>query len=119
MRNEMRKSNKQIEDTAVEAVLAYELRHGRRAKDVRQDSEAEGYDVLSEGRSIEVKGTQGNRVRQQLCISSEAERNHLQSGGWLYRVTGVGSRHPEVHEIAGHTLRFVPEKRWRVTRKKK
>jgi len=47
-------TNKQIEDAAIEVVLAFERDHGRHATDVRSTKSA--FDVQSTGRKIEVKG---------------------------------------------------------------
>lgn len=60
-------SNREIENRAIEAVLAFERTKRRRARDVRRDRLS--YDVKSTGRVIEVKGI---------------ERTLSDSGNWRF-----------------------------------
>lgn len=48
-----------VEIMAVNFVIDYEKKQGRKAKDVSKDKKEIGYDVLSEDRKIEVKGLGG------------------------------------------------------------
>lgn len=113
--------NKEVERLAIQAVRRHEKKAGRahKVREVRRAREGSGYDLISGDRRIEVKGTQGGRITQGLVLNSSAEVKNLKRGGWLYRVTRVGSAEVRVHELKGSVLHFPPEKRWRVTRKKK
>jgi len=60
-------SNKEIEDRAIKAVIAFESNHKRQAHDVRKKRRS--FDVESTNRSIEVKGI---------------ERTLRESGNWRF-----------------------------------
>ena len=113
--------NTEVERLAIQAVRLHEKRRLglHSVHEVRKAPNKSGYDLVSGDRKIEVKGTQGTRCFQQLCISGKPEFDNLRDDGWLYRVTGVGSGRPKVLELKGDRLRLVREKRWRVAQKKK
>ena len=48
-----------VEQEAIKIVIEYEKKKGRKARDVSKDKKEVGYDVLSDGRKIEVKGLGG------------------------------------------------------------
>jgi hypothetical protein len=85
-------SNKEIENRAIQAVLAFEQRKRRRAADVR--SENLSYDVKSTGRIIEVKGIEktlgvsGNwRFVQQKSVQLLLTQNNF----YIYIVDNVSA----------------------------
>jgi hypothetical protein len=111
--------NTEVERLALHAVRMFEKRRLklRSIRGIRRARKRSGYDIISANRRIEVKGTQGQQHFQKLVVSSLAEVRNLRRGGWLYRVTGIGSGHVRVHPYRGNQLAFREEKRWRVGQK--
>ncbi len=48
-----------VQEEAIRIVIEYEQKQGRKPKDVTRDKKEVGYDILSDGRKIEVKGLGG------------------------------------------------------------
>lgn len=103
-------SNMSVEELAIMAVIQYEvqrlsLQDTSLVKVVKQ----KGYDVLSyDGRTIEVKGTSGNKLSKGLVLNSRDELEHLMGGGYLYRVLNC-RKSPEIHvfQIADLNIKEV------------
>ena len=48
-----------VQEEAIRIVIEYEQKQGRKPKDVTMEKKEVGYDILSDGRKIEVKGLGG------------------------------------------------------------
>ena len=108
--------NMSVEEAAINAVIQYELERLslNSDKDIRV-VKMNGYDVVSaDGRTIEVKGTNGSSLSKGLILNSKQEFDHLKNGGYLYRVVNCKSN-PEVHVFQFDELTVREEYRANVT----
>jgi nuclear transport factor 2 (NTF2) superfamily protein len=91
-------NNKEIEEIAIAAVVAYENENGRLASRVS----GRGYDLISrnnvEERHIEVKGTAKEKLTQRWLEEREYKTMKEDPHFYLYAVTKVDS-HPRVYEF--------------------
>ena len=100
----------ETEARAKEIALAFERRRIRQAmgeeavSQIREIGEGGGYEILSpDGRTIEVKGTKGTKPNYGFVINSLQETQHLENGGFIYRVTDVFGTTPHIYILSrGH-----------------
>jgi sacsin len=112
-----------IGEAAVEIVIDYEKRSGRKARSMAHSNP--GYDVISEGdgetRYIEVKGTEvawGERGVMLTPTQFFYARENPDRDYWLYVVEDVFSRNPQIHKIHNPSEKvdnFVFDGGWRQT----
>jgi hypothetical protein len=83
-------TNKQIEDEAIKAVLAYEKNEGRTPRDIRKEQRE--FDVISSDRQIEVKGA-GRTLREvgytRLIQDSTVRALRMSNDCFIYIVDNV------------------------------
>lgn len=108
-------NNSSVESSAIEAVIEFEVqRLSLSDRNSVQVVKENGYDVLSaDGRAIEVKGTEGDELSKGLVLNSRRELEHLEGGGYLYRVLNCTTT-PEIHIFQIDDLSIVEEFRARV-----
>ena len=107
-------SNQEIEAKAIEAVNRYEMSEGRQPQLV--SSPDVGYDILSGGRKIEVKGTDGGDIFSGFVVEEQQFDMFKDPNFWLYRVLHVSSGEPEVIPIRPDELNFTkPQVRYNAT----
>jgi hypothetical protein len=100
----------ETEAKAKEIALAFERRRIREAmgeeavSQIREIGEGGGYEIVSpDGRTIEVKGTKGTKPNYGFVINSQQEIQHLENGGFIYRVTDVFGSAPHIYILSrGH-----------------
>lgn len=89
-------TNKEIELKAVAKTLEYEVSNKRKPKEIKQ---GKGYDVFSNGRCIEVKGSgrknPGFVTFQDGCFKALKKKKRY----FVYIVTNLKTGQPEFHEI--------------------
>ena len=90
-------SNKETDEKAMELVFDYERSHGRMPKRIH-DKEL-GYDILSSGRKIEVKGAYHGKVFNAFIIEESQHKNFDDPDFWFYRVLNVFSDSPTILPI--------------------
>ena len=90
-------TNKEIDEKAMELVSDYERRHDRVPRRI-YDKEL-GYDILSGGRKIEVKGATHGEVFRGFVIEERQHKNFGDPDFWLYRVLNVFSDDPIILPI--------------------
>ncbi len=107
------KATNPVEARAKEIALAYERRRilatmGEDAvRLIREVGEGGGYEIISpDGRMIEVKGTKGKKPNYGFVINSEQERSHIESGGFVYRVTSVFEKQPLIYILSREHLQI-------------
>jgi len=108
------KSTNPVEARAKEIALAYGRRRilktmGEDAvRLIREVGEGGGYEIISpDGRIIEVKGTKGKKPNYGFVINSEQERSHIESGGFVYRVTSVFEKQPLIYVLSREHLQIA------------
>ena len=90
-------SNKETDEKAMELVFDYERRHGRMPE--RIYNKDLGYDILSSGRKIEVKGANHDEVFKGFVIEERQHKNFDDPDFWFYRVLNVFSDKPTILPI--------------------
>ena len=103
-----------VEARAKEIALAYERRRilatmgEDAARLVREVGQGGGYEIISpDGRMIEVKGTKGKKPNYGFVINSEQELSHIESGGFVYRVTSVFDKEPLIYILSREHLHIA------------
>jgi len=100
----------ETEAKAKEIAMAFERRRIREklgeqaVSQIREIGEGGGYEIVSpDGRTIEVKGTKGTKANYGFVINSQQEIQHLENGGFIYRVTDVFGSTPHIYILSlGH-----------------
>src|SRR6266478_8187009 len=100
----------ETEAKAKEIAMAFERRRIREklgeqaVSQIREIGEGGGYEIVSpDGRTIEVKGTKGTKANYGFVINSQQETQHLENGGFIYRVTDVFGSTPHIYILSlGH-----------------
>ena len=87
-------SNKEINQKAIELVLDHERKNGREPELVGNIDL--GYDIVSSGRKIEVKGASHNEVFKGFVIEEKQYKNFQDTNFWIYRVLNVITDRPPV-----------------------
>ncbi|MDO8687942.1 MAG: DUF3883 domain-containing protein [Dehalococcoidales bacterium] len=90
-------TNKETDEKAMKLVFDYERSNGRVPK--RIDDKDLGYDILSSGRKIEVKGADHGEVFKGFVIEDSQHQNFKDQDFWLYRVLKVSSNEPIILPI--------------------
>lgn len=107
-------TNKQTDEKAMEIVIKHERRNGRNPNRV-YDKEL-GYDLLSSGRNIEVKGADHGKVFNGFVIEEAQQKNFDDPSFWLYRVLKVSSSEPIILEIKPNEINLSkPQVRYNAT----
>ena len=90
-------TNKQIEQKAIKKVKDYEYKRTRRES--KQVQQGNGFDIISSGRCIEVKGCKGKvggwRMFEHSCFEALQEKNRY----FVYIVEKLETRRPELYVI--------------------
>lgn len=90
-------SNKETDEKAMKLVFDYEISNGRVPK--RIYNKDLGYDILSSGRKIEVKGADHGEVFKGFVIEESQHKNFADPYFWFYRVLKVFSNEHKILEI--------------------
>ena len=97
----------ETEERGKKIALAYERERVQKsmgkaaARNVREVGEGGGYEIVSpDGRTIEVKAARHSRANYGFVLNSEQEMNHLQKGGFIYRITDVFGESPRIHILS-------------------
>src|SRR6266404_3976190 len=106
----------ETEAKAKEIALAFERRRIREllgeeaVSQIREIGEGGGYEIVSpDGRTIEVKGTKGTKANYGFVINSQQVIEHLENGGFIYRVTDVFAPTPHIYVLSlGHLSITAP-----------
>lgn len=109
-----KKPGKPMNDTekrGKEIALAYERERIQKsmgeaeAGNVREVGEGGGYEIVSpDGRTIEVKAAEHSHANHGFVLNSEQEMNHLQKGGFIYRITDVFGKSPHINILSKEHL---------------
>jgi len=101
----------ETEARAKEIALVFERRRilalmGEDAvREIREVGAGNGYEIASpDGRTIEVKGTEGTDVNVGFILNSEQEFNHIMNGGFVYRITDVFGNLPRIYILTHEHL---------------
>ena len=94
--------NREVENRAIAAVIAYELSQGRNARDARGQCAG---DVLSDDRVIEVKAYSRSARGTQLWLEPDQYAHALDNPNfWIYVVDQIADGAPHVIPIGGDDL---------------
>lgn len=102
------------ESEAIQIVIEYEKKKGRKAKDVRKKKK--GYDVDSENRLIEVKLRNFPKRRFVFLTEREFQTFLKNKNAWLYIVTKDGEVYEIERDLVLQNATFRP--RWKVSLRK-
>ena len=92
-----------VEQIAVETALRFEETQGREAKALPRHEEVEGYDLESDGRVIEVKGSDSSSPSVRLTTKQFSRLKSDRDNYYLYIVCNTLSR-PRLVEIKGENV---------------
>ena len=102
-------TNKEVDEKAMELVSDYERRDGRIPKRI-YDKEL-GYDMLSSGRKIEVKGADHGEVFKGFVIEESQHKNFDNPDFWFYRILNVFSDNTKILPIKTDEINLsIPQK---------
>lgn len=103
------------EELAIEAVIEYEAKRGRKAQDARKTHVGKGIDVVSDGFAIQVKQTEAERPTAFWLSDTDFIQLQTNANYRVYFVYNVRKK-PQVLPLKAETIRrhVVPALRFHV-----